>query len=758
MLGSLAIVCAVAAACSRALPDYSAGSSRGVLVAGARGRAGRLHRRRRRGRHPRPAGSRPPRRSRTRAQLPQIAILPSKGVADACSTGRPARRIAGDLVADLGLAGGRAVAARPEASCARAAAGDELTQLHEAGARGHGTARSRSPRRASSACASISRPGTARAPAIAVVTRRRHAAARRPTRTCRRCWCAATPPSRSSETLELQADRGRWLVAHVRSGRPVAVVAAPHRERGAAQRGRGRLRRGAPHRRREEGRARLPAGRLPLRRLHATPPAMMGGGALLARLRQRRLARPLRRQQLRGRRHRRVGQARRPAAERALPQRPRALRERHEAGRAPACRCAARAASPPTSTATATPTSSSARPPDDKLLWNNGDGTFTRGRALLGRRLVRLALRRDRRRRERRRAPRPLRRRLHRGERADPRLDDRLPDQPPGRARPALPERGQRPERARALPGGRAAGRHRPGAVRPLARRRLHRPERRRAARPVRRERRGSEPLLRQRGGAGHGSASASSTAPTATGLADHERRHGHRRGRLQRRRPRRPGRDQLARPGPRGLPRASGAVVRATAQAAFATAFGTNFTGWGASWVDLEQRRRTSTSCSRTARSRSRTWLGTPGPSRCSRTSTAGSRARRRSSASTAQPRMNGRGVAAADFDNDGDLDVAVNSVGGKLVLLRGHGRARATGSRSSLPRFAPGAVVTAVAARRTQARPGGARRARATSRPRIRASTSGSATPTKVATLSVRYPGGRDDDPARRRRPTGS
>src|SRR5262249_37700664 len=57
---------------------------------------------------------------------------------------------------------------------------------------------------------------------------------------------------------------------------------------------------------------------------------------------------------------------------------------------------------------------------------------------------------------------------------------------------------------------------------------------------------------------------------------------------------------------------------------------------------------------------------------------------------------RMNGRGIAAADFDNDGHVDLAINSVSGKLVLLRGTG-----GSghwlRGSPPRFPPGAGVPA-------------------------------------------------------------
>jgi hypothetical protein len=59
--------------------------------------------------------------------------------------------------------------------------------------------------------------------------------------------------------------------------------------------------------------------------------------------------------------------------------------------------------------------------------------------------------------------------------------------------------------------------------------------------------------------------------------------------------------------------------------------------------------------------------------------------------------PKVNGRGVAAADYDNDGQVDIAVNSVGGRLVLLHGTG-AKGHWLEVSLGRFAPGAVVTAV------------------------------------------------------------
>jgi Na+-translocating ferredoxin:NAD+ oxidoreductase RnfD subunit len=56
---------------------------------------------------------------------------------------------------------------------------------------------------------------------------------------------------------------------------------------------------------------------------------------------------------------------------------------------------------------------------------------------------------------------------------------------------------------------------------------------------------------------------------------------------------------------------------------------------------------------------------------------------------------RVNGRGLAAADVDNDGRMEIAVNSIGGKLALLKSTGPV-GHWLDVRLSRFVPGAVVT--------------------------------------------------------------
>ncbi|HSC72889.1 MAG TPA: FG-GAP-like repeat-containing protein [Gaiellaceae bacterium] len=59
--------------------------------------------------------------------------------------------------------------------------------------------------------------------------------------------------------------------------------------------------------------------------------------------------------------------------------------------------------------------------------------------------------------------------------------------------------------------------------------------------------------------------------------------------------------------------------------------------------------------------------------------------------------PRVNGRGLAAADYDNNGTVDIAVGSIGGRLVLLRNSGGA-GHWLEVKPAGFSPGAVATVV------------------------------------------------------------
>ena len=81
--------------------------------------------------------------------------------------------------------------------------------------------------------------------------------------------------------------------------------------------------------------------------------------------------------------------------------------------------------------------------------------------------------------------------------------------------------------------------------------------------------------------------------------------------------------------------------------------------------------------------------------PSRCACSRRPARRFGAATRASLGALRLNGRGLAAADVGNDGRMDVAINTIGGKLVLLRSH-RPRGHWLDVALSRFAPGAVVT--------------------------------------------------------------
>ena len=461
---------------------------------------------------------RPPRRSRTPAGCRSSRSSPrraSRRVLDR----KTARRIAGDLVADLQLqatalsrtAGRQGARTRGDRRRADPAAPGRSRR------RGSHDRRARVPARPDARLArGRARPGRGDRGRDA----RRDAPADRRTRTSRRRWCAATAPSRSARRSSSSSDQGRWLVARVRTGRPIALVAAPKESaamRRAAAAGFAGVRLtdvaqqvGLDFR---QGAFRFgvtadAAGDDGRRRSAGSTTTTTAGSTSSSSTATRES------------RHRRwTGAAACRGARSSATSTGRFVNVTASTGaglpvRGQGCVAADLNGDGHTDLFVTTAL-------DDKLLWNNGDGTFTEGARSSG--VVSFG--------------------WHSGAavgdvNGDGRPDlfvagyteahgpipgslGRLPDEPPRRARPALPERGQRPERPRALPRGRPAGRARPDAVRPLARRGLHRPERRRAARPLRRERRGPEPLLRQRARGRPARASASSTGPAAPGVAD---------------------------------------------------------------------------------------------------------------------------------------------------------------------------------------------------------------------------------------------
>jgi hypothetical protein len=132
-----------------------------------------------------------------------------------------------------------------------------------------------------------------------------------------------------------------------------------------------------------------------------------------------------------------------------------------------------------------------------------------------------------------------------------------------------------------------------------------------------------------------------------------------------------------------------------------FAKAFGRSFTGWGASWIDLDLDTDLDLVLANGQVPVASLVEDAEPVQVLENLTVRGHRARFVSSrarpGSQERRRINGRGLAAADFDNDGDLDIAINSIGGPLVLLE---NTNATGNWLTVAfrGVQPGARVTAV------------------------------------------------------------
>jgi hypothetical protein len=118
--------------------------------------------------------------------------------------------------------------------------------------------------------------------------------------------------------------------------------------------------------------------------------------------------------------------------------------------------------------------------------------------------------------------------------------------------------------------------------------------------------------------------------------------------------------------------------------------AFPANLTGWGDSWIDLRNTgdpdlvlANGAIPVTNLARDADKLQVLTQ-------------RSGRWQNAGVLQgPALNARGLAAADYDNDGRVDIAVGTVGGKLVLLHNRSRSGRWLTVDVRP-FSPGASVT--------------------------------------------------------------
>ena len=141
-------------------------------------------------------------------------------------------------------------------------------------------------------------------------------------------------------------------------------------------------------------------------------------------------------------------------------------------------------------------------------------------------------------------------------------------------------------------------------------------------------------------------------------------------------------------------------AVYRPNAAGQFANArpsvdpaLGSGFAGWGASWVDLTNSGNpdlvvTAGAIPVTNLTRDAEPMRVLAPGHGTTFGDA-------TSVLSSPIVLNGRGLAAADAENDGRMEIAVNTIGGRLVLLRPSGPS-GHWLDVGLSRFTPGAVVT--------------------------------------------------------------
>jgi hypothetical protein len=177
-------------------------------------------------------------------------------------------------------------------------------------------------------------------------------------------------------------------------------------------------------------------------------------------------------------------------------------------------------------------------------------------------------------------------------------------------------------------------------------------------------------------------------------------------------------------------------------ARSDFDFAFGGTYVGWGDSWVDLDLDGRLDLVLANGSIP-VKDLASDAQPLQVLWNRIGGFEFASSAAAASERLRLNGRGLATADYDNDGDLDVAVNTIGGRLLLLentnpRGHWLEIAVGG------FHPGATVTAVL-------PDGRKLVRevhagssylSSEDPRVHF---GLGNATKLPRLVVRYPGGK-------------